>query len=419
MITLFIFKSSSRGTQYGIGTYIRELTSSLQNHGNINIFQVAYKNSECNELKIIKESERLTSILIPGTISFSPKIADPEIKYASSVVHILSDFIPQNEQVIFQLNYFEELCIAKALKQRYSYPIVCVVHLAQYQQLFNGNKNKLIGLNIYKPLTQAECTLNKEMEFYSAADHIISVTGYMKEFLISFYNIEPSKISIIPNGLDLKTDSACNEKDKLRLRGLFGFRKEDYIILYVGRIDACKGLSFLAQAFQLACRKRKDMKLVVIGQGSFDELQSKFNTDFGRVVLTGFLKKEIVEQFYCIADLGVVPSIFDHCPYTVLEMIANRVPLIMSRIDGLDEILNDNQCLFVDPQVDVEGNVTIPAETLSDKIIQIIENKKLGEKISQSSFSQLTEKHLASLMANKMVNLYKSLVPIKKQELTV
>jgi len=257
------------------------------------------------------------------------------------------------------------------------------------------------------------------MEFYSAASRIISVTGYMKEFLISFYNIEPSKISIVQNGLNLKTPSDCNEKDKLRLKGLFGFRKKDYIILYVGRIDACKGLSFLAQAFQLACRKRKDLKLVIIGQGSLDEFQSKFNTDFGRVVVTGFLKKEIVDQFYCIADLGVVPSIYDHCPYTVLEMIANRIPLIMSRIDGLDEILDNNQCLFVDPQVDVEGNVTIPAEKLSDKIIQIIEDKKLGEQISQNSFSQLTEKYLASLMANKMLNLYKSLVPNKKQELTV
>ncbi|MGE5458040.1 MAG: glycosyltransferase [Methanococcaceae archaeon] len=417
MLTLFIFKSSSRGTQYGIGTYIRELTSALQNHGNINIFQVAYKNSECNELKIIKESERLTNILIPGTINFSPKITDPEIKYASSVVKILSDFIPTNEQVVFQLNYFEELFIAKALKQKYSYPIVCVVHLAQYQQLFNGNKNKLIGLNIHKALTQSESTLNKEMEFYSIADHIVSVTRYMKEFLISYYNIESSKISIVPNGLKMKTDHNCNEKDKLRLRGLFGFRNEDYIILYVGRIDACKGLAFLAQAFQLACRKRKDLKLILIGQGNIDDFQSQFNTDFGRIVLTGFLKKELVEQFYSIADIGVVPSIFDHCPYTVLEMIANRIPLIMSRIDGLDEMLDDTNCLFVDAHIDQQGNVTIPAEILSEKIIQIIEDKKLRAEFSQNAYLQLTEKFLANQMAEKMFNLYKSLISGKNKNL--
>ena len=52
MITLFIFKSSSRGMQYGIGTYINELTGSLQKNTELMIYLVSYKNSSVKEFTV-------------------------------------------------------------------------------------------------------------------------------------------------------------------------------------------------------------------------------------------------------------------------------------------------------------------------------------------------------------------------------
>ncbi|MBN2769754.1 MAG: glycosyltransferase [Spirochaetes bacterium] len=54
-------------------------------------------------------------------------------------------------------------------------------------------------------------------------------------------------------------------------------------------------------------------------------------------------------QYYKITDMGISPSSYDHCPYSVLEMLANSIPLIMSGIKGLDELLTDNECLFINP----------------------------------------------------------------------
>ena len=98
---------------------------------------------------------------------------------------LLSPFIPEKD-VIFQLNYIDDLQIGKLLKERYDHPVISVVHFAQYQQLFNGNRNKLNGLNIDNPSDNVEYTLFTEKELYRISDHIVSVTGYMKDFLVHY-----------------------------------------------------------------------------------------------------------------------------------------------------------------------------------------------------------------------------------------
>ena len=74
---------------------------------------------------------------------------------------------------------------------------------------------------------------------------------------------------------------------------------------------------------------------------------------------TGFLSKDHVTSFYKIADIVIAPSVYDHCPYTVLEMMASRIPLIVSRINGLDELLSDDHCDVLVP-VDRDYKLILP-----------------------------------------------------------
>ena len=90
-----------------------------------------------------------------------------------------------------------------------------------------------------------------------------------------------------------------------------------------------------------------------------------------------------MSSFYKIADIGISPSVYDHCPYSVLEMMANRIPLIMSRINGLDELLTDNQCLFINPVISNEGDITFNIEELSQAILTMARDKDLRTETSQ------------------------------------
>jgi glycosyltransferase involved in cell wall biosynthesis len=409
ILHIFIFKACSRSMYYGIGTYIRELTSSLLKFDNIKITLVSYRSLECREVKVTKESERLQYIDIPCDLIYSANRRNADKKYANAVVCIISSFIPKNDKVIFQMNYIDDVHISRRLKEKYEYPIISIVHFTQYQQLFNGNKLKLKDLNIDNPSNNYEFTLSTEKEYYSASDHIISVTNYMKEFLIEFFKINPGKISVVPNGIKYERFKMCSENEKLLIRKNLGFRNDDIIILFSGRVDVCKGVTYLFQAFQEACKKRDNLKLILLGSGNFQEFQPLIKSDFGKIIFTGFLKKDQVDQFYKIADIGIVPSLYDHCPYSVLEMMANRIPLIMSRIDGLNEMLDDSECLFINPLIDFDGEIKFESDKLSDLIIKLSDDECLRKKLSDASYIKIKEKFSSSFMSDSMGMIFASL----------
>jgi glycosyltransferase involved in cell wall biosynthesis len=409
MISLFIFKSNARGMQYGIGTYIRELSEALLVHTDIKLFIVTYQNNECNEFSIETISSSYFKINIPSPAQQSPQNNLYDKRYASTVVRLLSDFIPQNGNVIFQINYLDDLSIAIKLKEKYKYPLISIVHFAQWQQLFDGNRKKLNGLNIDQPTNNIEFTLSKEKEFYEVSEHIVSVTRYMKDFLISDYGINSEKITVIPNGLDFSEYENISEDDRNSLRQRLGFGKEDIIVLFSGRIDPCKGIFYLLEAFEGACKHNQNLKLVLLGQGNIQDCQKKLKSSFGKVIYTGFLNKKLLTSFYHAADIGIVPSIYDHCPYTVLEMMASKIPLIVSRINGLDEILDDSQCLFVNPVISEDGDVAFNIDELSEAILTMAKDGILRNEFVRNSYKNLSMRFASSRMAEEMINLFHAL----------
>jgi glycosyltransferase involved in cell wall biosynthesis len=264
------------------------------------------------------------------------------------------------------------------------------------------------------PTNNIEFTLSQEREMYRQSDHIVSVTAYMKEFLINEYGITPDKITVIKNGLSQINNNQVSREDKAEIKRKFGFGENEIILLFSGRIDPCKGIFYLMEAFEEACRKNDRLRLVMLGQGSIQDCQNKIQSCFGNVTYTGFLPRETVIQFYKIADIGISPSVYDHCPYSVLEMMANRIPLIMTRISGLDELLSDEECIFLNPIISSEGYITFNIEELANAILTLADDKDLRAKLAAKSYSTYERKFTATLMVEDMYKLLNSISKHKK-----
>lgn len=399
--------------QYGIGTYIRELTKALLEIYKIRIILVSYRSSESREVTFRMESERYTQVLIPAPLSYSANIKNAEKKYASAIVKILSQIIHDMGEVVFQMNYIDDLYIAKILKEKYEHPVISVVHFAQFQKVLNGDKNKLEGLNLQNPSNSIEFTLSSEKEFYEVSDHVISVTGYMKDFLSNYYKIDTYKISVIPNGLKILDFEIVSNLEKLRIKQELGFGIDDIICLFSGRIDSCKGVGFLLSAFEIASKKSNNLKLVMLGQGDLQEIQANVDSAYGKIIYTGFLPEGKVKLFYKIADIGLVPSVYDHCPYAALEMIASRLPLIMARIDGLNEILDDSECLFIDPLLDDNYTITYNINVLSELILKLAMDRVLRHKQSDEAYRKINKRNTSAIMAASMFGIFQNLLKHK------
>jgi len=300
------------------------------------------------------------------------------------------------------------------VKKSYGFPAISVVHFAQFQQIFEGKIMKIAGLNLEKPTDNIEFTLSQEREMYRQSDHIVSVTGYMKEFLINEYGIKPDKITVIKNGLNQISNNQVSKEEKAEIKRRLGFGEHEIILLFSGRIDPCKGINYLMEAFEQASMKNNSLRLVMLGQGSIQDCQKKIQSCFGKVTYTGFLPGETVRQFYKIADIGISPSVYDHCPYSVLEMMANRIPVIMTRINGLDELLSDEECVFINPVISSEGDITFSIEELSESILALASDKELRNSLAAKSYRTFLRRFTAEGMAEGMYNLFQSLIKHNK-----
>lgn len=388
-----------------MGTYIRELTEALLEDTNIILYVVNYHDGGYKEFFIETISYRYFKIHIPAPRLTSPQNKLFEKRYASTVVKLLSFIIPKERDIVFQMNYIDDLPIVKKLKEVYKHPVISVVHFAQWQQLFNGNKKMLQGLNIDEPANNIEYTLFLEKEMYKVSDHIVSITRYMKDFLTEHYEIAADKITIVRNGINYNRFIPITNQEKLDIKHRLGFKPSEKIILYSGRIDPAKGIFFLLEAFEELCRSEDNLRLVIIGHGNINECFQKYNSYYGKITFTGFLPLEKVTTFYSVADVGVFPSLFEQCSYTVLAMIANRIPLILSRVDGLNEILDDNQCMFLEPVISDQGDFTFNIKDLSDAILELTYNKNFRDELVFNSYKVLIERFTSRSMAEEMNNL--------------
>ena len=160
--TLIILKSNARGMQYGMGSYLRELTCSLHQYRNVRIILVHYNNKEAREFSVMKKSVFQIEVIIPATINSHLNWLEYDMKYSSAVLNLLDSIIPTDSKVVFLVNYISEYYLVKRIKERYTHPIVSVAHSAQWQLFFNVNRKKFEAIGTEALVKKPEINILQE-----------------------------------------------------------------------------------------------------------------------------------------------------------------------------------------------------------------------------------------------------------------
>ncbi|MBU0648603.1 glycosyltransferase family 4 protein [Patescibacteria group bacterium] len=160
-----------------------------------------------------------------------------------------------------------------------------------------------------------------------------------------------------------------------------------------------KGLDFLIKAWKQVQKKIPQAKLIIIGQGKLKKsLQAqiqKFNLE-NSVFLPGALPDS--QKYLKAFDVFVLSSVKEGFPYVILEAMQARVPIIATHVGGIPEMLeNEKSGLLVTP-ADPAG--------LTKKIILLLQNKKLGQRLADQAFHDLNAKFNFTVMLEKTSNLY-------------
>ncbi len=189
-----------------------------------------------------------------------------------------------------------------------------------------------------------------ERKIAASADRIIASTRHEYGSLVSLYQADQDRIRVVPAGVDL---DMFQPGDRRRARNKLNLNDER-IVLYVGRMDAIKGLDVLIHSvasMETPC----NLKVLVIGGSKQDrefnkaqELVSSLGVA-DKVDLLGTLEHESLPLYYQAADVCVVPSYYESFSLVALESMACGTPVVASRVGGLQTVVKDNQSGYLVP----------------------------------------------------------------------
>lgn len=238
---------------------------------------------------------------------------------------------------------------------------------------------------------------------FAISDKIICLSEDTFKLLVGTYFIAPSKIRLIPNGLK---DSYVKYNPNIRQQ--YNILKDDKVILFVGRVCQQKGALDLLAAFKSIVSIIPNCWLMIAG--SIDNASISVIEDCVRthILILGVLSKERLYDLYQMADIGIVPSYYEQCSYTGIEMQMFGLPIVASNSFGVRCMFKDtNAIVYSIHRSDTKSTIA----ELSDKIIKILTLPKANiEKLKNISRSQYESTYTHDKMKAKYKQMFSSLL---------
>lgn len=221
-------------------------------------------------------------------------------------------------------------------------------------------------------------------EIYNAAYRIITVSDYIKG-VVQTINGNDNKTITIHNGIDL---NAFSGKKQERRNGL---NNNDFLLVYSGRVNREKGIMELLEAIDLL-KEKPHIKLMVIGSSFFGnainddefikELKSKAAPLKDRIIFTGFIPYHEMPNYLCMADVAIIPSVWDDpFPTTVLEAQAMGLPIITTCRGGIPEEVTAKNAIILDTNEHFVNN-------LATAILDLYEHSEKRKQMAAASLER-------------------------------
>jgi D-inositol-3-phosphate glycosyltransferase len=356
----------------GMSVYIREIACELGRQGHSVDIYTRVHDPEDRQIYQLNRNARLIHLRAGGdeeihklaVYSYLPEFADN-----------VEDFKRQNDlqyDLIFS-HYWLSVLAGTYLQRWWHIP-----HIAMFHTL--GAVKRAIKEDTGLALDEDELKLRMETEgdLIQRCDHIIAPTEREKEEFIRHYGASSDKISVVPCGVNLER---FRPLDKTHARQYLGFRNDDKIVLFVGRIDPLKGIDKLIKALPYL-QSMQGLKLLVIGGGEHSQQEirqlRKLACNLGMessITFVDLVKHEQLPYFYSGADVCVVPSYYESFGLVALESLSCGTPVVTTDVGDFSNIILEGETGYV-----VGDNTP---EHLADKIALLLSRRDTDKESAQ------------------------------------
>jgi glycogen(starch) synthase len=236
----------------------------------------------------------------------------------------------------FDLVHGHDWLVAMAcdhLAKRFDCPLVTTIHATEYGR-HQGWVDKHPQSHIH----------GVERWITNRSDRVIACSYYMREQIADIFDVPEERVTVIPNGIDPGDLQFHDEPELRRLRAEFA-RPDEKLVLLIGRLVYEKGFQLALEAMPRLIESVPGTRFLVAGSGTHEEELKRQAAELGLTehgTFLGWIGDDVLHSLYRIADVCVVPSIYEPFGLVALEAMASDCPCIVADTGGLREVVPHN-----------------------------------------------------------------------------
>jgi glycosyltransferase involved in cell wall biosynthesis len=237
-------------------------------------------------------------------------------------------------------------------------------------------------------------------------DHFVTDADAGRSVLITEDGIAPARITTIPIGIE-NAPPGQNARSRRTARAAWNIADSTVVIGNVARLVSFKGHAVLLEAVAHVVRETPDVLFPIVGDGElYETLRARAQT-LGIEHAVRFLgfRDDLDELYpgfdiYCHSSLELAAEMF---PIAILRALGTGLPVVCTNVGGIAAMVREGKSGFLTPPGD--------SRALADALVRVIRDAELRTSMGAASLALFHERYHASVMAARVEELYRTLLP--------
>jgi len=275
---------------------------------------------------------------------------------------------------------------AREIARRLEVPLVFTVH------------DEIVGKRFGALDPASETVFELERLGCRDASRVIANSAFIATQLLLQHGAPGRRVAVAQGGVDEAFAPRLSPAQRAVFRAGLAAEHEQ-LVVYVGRLDAEKGLETLAEACLALGRERHDVRFAFAGRGSWQAwLESTLAPLAERVRFLGYLPRDVVAALYQVADAVVVPSAYEPLGLVAREAQRAGAAVVAAASGGLREVVTHERDGLLVPPADPQA--------LSEALRRLGDDPELAARLGEAARDAAAEVGSWDALARQALEVY-------------